>query len=117
MKLLTCNIHSCNYSNRNDALEHAKSLEGKWGMKHDNDRIVAKQCRVGSCGAKWKVKTWTRKDDAATVDYVLMACLTHDHFKSCKVAQSSLKLICLKQTFVDMVSNIYCLLNTDWLTN
>ena len=80
-------IHSCDYSNRNDALEHAKSLEGKWGMKHDNDHIVAKQCRVGSCGAKWKVKTWTRKDAAATVDYVLIACLTHDHVKRCKVAQ------------------------------
>ena len=89
-------------------------------MKHDNDHIVAKQCRVGSCGAKWKVKTWTRKDAAATVDYVLMACLTHDHFKRCKVAQSelrSLKLNCLKQKSVDIIFNIYCLFNTDRLTN
>ena len=50
-------------------------------MKHNNEHIVAKQCRVGFCSAKWKVKTWTRKDEAETVDYVLMACLTHDHSK------------------------------------
>ena len=74
------------YSSRDDALEHAKTLEGKWGMKRDNKRIVAKQCRVRFCSAKWKVKTWTGKDDAETVDYVLMACLTHDHSKGCNVA-------------------------------
>ena len=57
-------------------------------MKHNNEHIVAKQCRVGFCSAKWKVKTWTRKDEAETVDYVLMACLTHDHSKGCNIAQS-----------------------------
>ena len=68
-------------------------------MKHNNEHIVAKQCRVGFCSAKWKVKTWTRKDDAETVDYVLMACLTHDHSKGCKcVIYILLTIECFSQS-------------------
>ena len=74
-----------NSSHRDDALKHARSLEGKWNGKHNNEKVVAYQCLVGFCSAKWKVKKWTRKDSAQTVDYVLLACLTHDHSKGCLI--------------------------------